>query len=251
MARKTRKTVSKTSAPRRGGGAQPDAPRRPLWRRVLRGVIRALGAAALALLISVLAYRVLPPFSTLTIAQSAARNGGVEWQWLPLSDIPVDLRLAALAAEDARFCQHWGFDMAEIRAALEAGGRRGASTITQQTVKNLWLWQGRSWARKALEAVITPVVELLWPKRRILEVYLNVAEFDEGVFGVEAGAYRYFGKIPAELTLREAALLVSVLPDPDDRDAARPSAPLRARAAAIEDGARTLARDGRGACIMD
>ena len=100
---------------------------------------------------------------------------------------------SAVAAEDANFCLHWGFDMAAIREAVEEGGTRGASTISQQVVKNVFLWHGRSWVRKAMEAVMTPVVELVWTKRRILEVYLNVAEFDEGVFGVQAAAQHYFG----------------------------------------------------------
>jgi monofunctional biosynthetic peptidoglycan transglycosylase len=249
MARKTPKSEPAKTRAR----ARPKvvAARAPLWRRVLRWArLGLLGALALFLL-SVVAYRFFPPPTTLTILQLGWRTGGVERQWLPIEDMPVTLRRAALAAEDARFCLHWGFDMAAIRAALEDGGARGASTISQQVVKNVWLWQGRSWPRKALEALITPLMEALWPKRRILEVYLNVAEFDEGVFGVDAGAYRYFSKIPAELSLREAALLVAVLPDPDDRDAGDPSARLRARAAAIEDGARTLERDGRAACIED
>ena len=100
---------------------------------------------------------------------------------------------SVVAAEDANYCLHWGFDMGAIREALEDGAARGASTISQQTVKNTFLWQGRSWFRKALEALLTPVVELVWTKRRLLEVYLNVIEFDEGVFGVEAAAQSYFG----------------------------------------------------------
>ena len=100
---------------------------------------------------------------------------------------------SAVAAEDANFCNHWGFDMAAIRLAIDEGSNRGASTISQQVVKNVFLWHGRSYVRKAMEAVMTPVVELVWTKRRMLEVYLNVAEFDEGVFGVQAAAQHYFG----------------------------------------------------------
>lgn len=254
MARKTKRFTAKSSrskprssgkASEKGGGAVSVFARIRLW------AVRITLALVIGLLGSILIYRFLPPLTTATIVQSSWRNGGVEWNWLPIEDIPEDLRRAALAAEDARFCQHWGFDMAAIRAALEGGAARGASTISQQTVKNVWLWQGRSWPRKAMEALITPLVELAWPKRRILEVYLNVAEFDEGVFGVEAGAYRYFGKLPSELSLREAALLVSVLPNPVDRDAGAPSRALAARAASIADGAQTLARDGRASCIED
>jgi monofunctional biosynthetic peptidoglycan transglycosylase len=118
-------------------------------------------------------------------------------------------------------------------------------------VKNVWLWHGRNWARKALEAMITPLAEAAWPKRRVLEVYLNIAEFDEGVFGVEAAAWHYFGVAAADLSAVQAARLAAVLPDPKGRSAARPGAALRARAAAIMDGAATIARDGRAACFED
>jgi monofunctional biosynthetic peptidoglycan transglycosylase len=109
---------------------------------------------------------------------------------------------SAVAAEDANFCNHWGFDMAAIREAIDEGSNRGASTISQQVVKNVFLWHGRSWVRKAMEAVLTPVVELVWSKQRILEVYLNVAEFGEGVFGVQAAAQHYFGVDAKDLTAR-------------------------------------------------
>ena len=161
---------------------------------------------------------------------------------------PVMAR-AAVAAEDANFCLHWGFDMAAIRAALDAGSGRGASTITQQVVKNVFLWHGRSWLRKALEAVLTPVVETLWSKPRILEVYLNVAEFGPGIFGVEAAARHHFSRAAAELSARQAGLLAAVLPAPQSRDAARPSDFVSRRANAIADGAATIARDGRAACF--
>ncbi len=162
---------------------------------------------------------------------------------------PVMAR-AVVAAEDANFCLHWGFDMAAIRAAIDEGGRRGASTISQQTVKNVYLWQGRSWPRKALEAVLTPLVELVWSKRRILEVYLNVAEMGEGVFGVEAAARHWFGVPAAELTPAQAARLAAILPAPRDRSPVEPTAFLRRRAAAILDGAETIRRDGRAACFQ-
>jgi len=158
---------------------------------------------------------------------------------------------AVVAAEDANFCLHWGFDIAAIRAAVAEGGNRGASTLTQQTVKNAFLWHGRSWPRKAAEALLTPVVEAAWPKRRILEVYLNIAEFDTGVFGAEAAARRYFDIPAADLTPAQAARLAALLPDPKGRDAARPGDFLRRRAAAILDGAATIAADGRDDCFAD
>ncbi|BBU54481.1 hypothetical protein KU6B_07460 [Mameliella alba] len=116
-------------------------------------------------------------------------------------------------------------------------------------VKNVYLWQARSYLRKALEALMTPLVEALWPKRRILEVYLNVAEFDEGVFGVDAAARHYFGVAPRDLSPRQAALLAAVLPNPKARAADRPSAALNRRAQAIMDGAALIAQDGRATCF--
>jgi len=156
---------------------------------------------------------------------------------------------ALVAAEDANFCLHWGFDMGAIREAIAKGGRRGASTISQQMVKNVFLWQGRSWPRKALEAMITPLAEAILSKRRILELYLNVAEFDEGVFGAQAAARHYFGVGAAALTPMQAARLAAVLPAPKKRSASRPSSWLRHRAAAIRSGAETIEADGRAACF--
>ncbi|WP_369908013.1 monofunctional biosynthetic peptidoglycan transglycosylase [Tropicimonas sp. IMCC34043] len=224
---------------------------RSLWRRGRKWALRLALAPVVLLLLLIVAYRWVNPPITHTIWADGRRLGGVEQQWVPFEQMGRDVPLAFVAAEDANFCLHWGFDMGAIRTALDDGARRGASTITQQTVKNVFLWQGRSWIRKALETVITPVVELVWPKRRILEIYLNVAEMDRAVFGIEAAAQTYFGVPPAELTLVEAARIAAVLPDPKGRDAARPTAWLRKRTAAIADGARTIAADGRNACFKD
>ncbi len=166
-----------------------------------------------------------------------------------MADVAPVMARAAVAAEDANFCLHWGLDISAIRAAMADGGRRGASTISQQTVKNVYLWQGRSWTRKSIEALVTPLVEAIWSKRRILEVYLNVAEFDDGVFGVEAAAAQYFGVGAAELTPVQAARLAAILPDPKGRSAARPSEFVRRRATSILDGAATIRRDGRADCF--
>lgn len=177
------------------------------------------------------------------------RYGGVDQQWVDFDEIAPVMARSVVAAEDANYCEHWGFDMAAIRDALEDGSGRGASTLSQQVVKNVYLWQGRSWLRKALEAVMTPLVELVWTKRRILEVYLNVAEFDKGVFGVDAAAHRYFRVGPQELTPMQAARLAAVLPDPKDRSAARPTAFVQKRADSIMDGAATIKADGRASCF--
>ena len=214
-------------------------------RFLLRWVFRALMIVIVLLLLLILVYRYVPPPTTPYILSESRRLGGVERAWMSWDEIPPVMARSAVAAEDANFCEHWGFDMVAIRLALEEGANRGASTISQQVVKNTFLWHGRSWLRKALEGVLTPVVELIWPKRRILEMYLNVAEFDEGVFGISAAAQKYFGKDTAKLNFDEAARLAAVLPNPKGRDARNPSASLRKRAASIADGAATIANDGR------
>ena len=162
---------------------------------------------------------------------------GLHKTWVPLEAIAPVLPYAVIAAEDNRFCEHAGFDWKElggqIDAALAGGRARGASTITMQTAKNLFLWPGRDLVRKALEAWFTPQIELLWPKRRIIEVYLNIAEFGPGIYGAEAAARTYFGKSAAGLGKREAALLAAVLPNPRSWSPARPTKYLQSRARTI------------------
>ncbi|MGB0440422.1 MAG: biosynthetic peptidoglycan transglycosylase, partial [Paracoccaceae bacterium] len=136
-----------------------------------------------------------------------------------------------------------------LRAAIDSGGARGASTITQQTVKNLFLWHDRSYVRKLAEAALTPVVEATWTKARILEVYLNIAEFGAGVFGIEAAAWHYFGVPASRLTAAQAARLAVVLPAPKTRDPRTLTASQGRRAAQVRDGAVVIARDGRAACL--
>ena len=207
-------------------------------------------ACAGAILLSVSIYAVLPPPTTPYILSEGVRLGGIRRDWVPADIIAPQALQAIVAAEDANFCLHWGFDMEQLRAAIAEGADRGASTLTQQTVKNVWLWQGRSWPRKALEALMTPVVEALWTKRRIVEVYINVAEFDEGVFGIEAAAQHHFGVRAADLTLRQASLLAAVLPNPKQRQAVNPSSFVDRRARAIADGAATIRADGRARCFI-
>jgi monofunctional biosynthetic peptidoglycan transglycosylase len=208
-------------------------------------------AAVVLLATLILGYRWVNPPTTVYIWQEGRRLGGVSQDWVPMARIAPVMARSVVAAEDANFCLHWGFDMGAIRTAIAEGSGRGASTLSQQVVKNVWLWHGRNWGRKALEAMITPVMETAWPKRRVLEVYLNVAEFDEGVFGVEAAARHYFGLSAADLSPAQAARLAAVLPDPKGRSASRPTDALRRRAARIMDGAATIARDGRAACFED
>lgn len=221
-----------------------------LRRRVLRWGLRALAGAAAALVLLVLIFSFINPPRGIYMISEARRLGGIERVWVPLDRISPHMQRSAVAAEDANFCLHWGFDMREIRRALDQGRGRGASTISQQVVKNVFLWHGRNWSRKALEGLLTPVVETFWSKRRILEVYLNVAEFDEGVFGVEAAARHYFGTSAADLSPTQAARLGAILPDPKGRSASRPSDFVRRRSAAIVDGAATIRVDGRASCFQ-
>lgn len=158
--------------------------------------------------------------------------------WVDMDDISPFMGMAVIAAEDQTFPQHWGFDVAAIEKALSHNQRhetriRGASTLSQQTAKNLFLWDGRSWLRKGLEAGLTVGIETVWSKKRILTVYLNVAEFGTGVFGVEAAAQRYFHKPASKLTMSEAALLAAVLPNPIRFKADAPSGYVRSRQAWI------------------
>ncbi|MQQ08286.1 monofunctional biosynthetic peptidoglycan transglycosylase [Epibacterium sp. SM1979] len=219
------------------------------WLR--RWLLRLVFGSIVATVALVLLYSVVNPPITHTIWSEKRRLGDVDREWVPIEHISPVLVRSVVAAEDANYCQHWGFDLKAIQSALQDGGQRGGSSLSQQVVKNVFLWQHRSWFRKAVETLLTPLVEATWSKRRILEVYLNVAETDEGVFGVEAGARKYFGKGPDELSAREAALLAAVLPNPKARSAARPSASLQRRAERIADGAATIRADGRSACFED
>lgn len=241
-AKKKRKTAgSRKSKAARG-------PFRP-FRWLLRWMLRGMLAGTLVILALIALFAVVDPPITHTIWSEQRRLGEVDQEWVPLENIAPVMARSVVAAEDARFCQHWGFDVQAIRAAIEGGGTRGASSLSQQVVKNVFLWQGRSWFRKALETLITPMVEAVWSKRRILEVYLNVAEMDEGVFGVEAAARGYFGVGPEALSARQAALIAAVLPAPKVRSAKQPTTTIRRRADLIMDGAATIRRDGRAACF--
>ncbi|PZO66760.1 MAG: monofunctional biosynthetic peptidoglycan transglycosylase [Paracoccus denitrificans] len=223
-------------------GRRPAGPLRRLLGWVLRWVrwivLRVLAVMAVLVLI----FSVFNPPTTWTILRQATEPRG----WTSLSEMAPVVPRAVVAAEDANFCSHWGFDMIEIRRVIASGSNRGASTITQQTAKNVFLWQGRSWTRKLLETTYTPMIEALWSKSHILEVYLNVAEFGPGVFGIRAAAAHHFKTTPDKLTARQAAALAMVLPNPKERVPRTGSA----RARAIADGAATIAADGRAQCFQ-
>lgn len=202
---------------------------------ILRTLLLLFAVVSAAL---VLTLRWLPvPISGVMIeklyAAGASSNYQLRYTWVSAKRISPHMKIAVVASEDQRFQEHFGFDfaaMTDAYAGYRSGAKlRGASTITQQTAKNVFLWSGRSWVRKGLEAWFTLLLELLWPKQRILETYLNVAEFGPGVFGVEAAAQTYFGKPAALLGPREAALLAAVLPNPLRLRVDRPSAYVLAR----------------------
>lgn len=237
-----KKPVKKRSFAERASAARYWV-RKWFWRLVF------IGAAGVV--IWVVAFSIFDPKKTPYMRTEELRLVEIDHLWVDMEHIAPVMARSVVAAEDANFCNHWGFDMAAIRAAARSGGRRGASTLTQQVVKNVFLWHGRSYTRKALEALITPLVELTWSKRRILEVYLNIAEFDEGVFGVEAAARHYFRVGPEELSATQAARLAALLPSPKTRSASRPSAFVQKRARQIRDGAATIRRDGRAGCFLD
>lgn len=240
MAKQARKSTKKKAAPKQ---------KRPLHVRVRRYVWRGCLAIGIFALLVVLLFRFFNPPTTHTIWSEARRLGGVDRQWVSIDEVTPSAIRAIVAAEDANFCGHWGFDMDAIRDALDEGAQRGASTISQQTVKNVYLWQGRSWWRKAAEALLTPLVEAVWPKRRILEVYLNVAEFDEGVFGIEAASHHYFRVPPSKLSPMQGARLAVILPNPKERNAADLPDWLLKHARRVVDGAATIKADGRASCF--
>ena len=247
-AKKPKKRGDKRPAPK----AADDLPTwGELARMTLRLVARGALYAGVVFLAFVFIYAFVNPRLTPYVLAERFRQGGIERDWMAIGDMAPEVARSVVAAEDANFCKHWGFDMRAIRAALDEGEGRGASTLSQQVTKNVFLWQGRSWPRKALEGLMTPMVELVWTKRRILEVYLNVAETGPGIFGVNAAAQHYFGVSAAELSPDQAARIAAILPDPKGRNPAKSGGYIRRRAAQIRQGAETILADGRAACFED
>ena len=225
--------------------------KRPLLRRLLRWLcITALAWILVSVALVVLLRFVPPPTSAFMVDRRIAaivdgeKDFRLYYQWTSIEQVSAQLPIALVAAEDQKFPDHHGFDVDAIQSAMaeaEDGSRlRGASTITQQVAKNLFLWNGRSYVRKGLEAYFTVLIELLWPKQRIIEVYLNIAEFGDGVYGASAAAERFFGADAAKLSARQSALLAAVLPNPQRMRANPPSAYVQRRANWIERQVRQL-----------
>lgn len=227
-------------------------PARGRWSHWRRGLLWLLALFVGGSLVLVLLLRWLPPPTTAFMlarqwqAHRAGQSGFVMRQtWRPLADMSSQLPLAVVAAEDQRFPEHHGFDLTEIGKAIQQTGKRprGASTLTQQLAKNLFLWSGRSYLRKGLEAWFTVLIEATWPKRRIIEVYLNVVEFGDGIYGAEAAAQHFFRRPASRLGAEQAARLAAVLPNPKHYHADHPGPYLIQRQAFILKQMRQLGGD--------
>ena len=206
-------------------------------------------------LVAVLAHRFAPPPPTALMIQRLAEGDGLDWRWKGLRRISPHLVRAVIASEDANFCRHIGFDIEAIEKAQKHNKRRpnrlrGASTISQQTAKNVFLWPGRGWIRKGLEAGYTFLLEGLWGKKRIMEVYLNVAEMGPGVFGAEAASRYWFRKSAADLTPAEAARLAAILPSPRRYKASAPGPYVRRRASIVLANMGEVRAQGLDTCVL-
>jgi monofunctional glycosyltransferase len=224
------------------------------WSSILaRFVWRAFLWFLIGSLLWVLIYKFLPPPVTATMLGDAVAGRGITKDWMSIDQIDASMPRAVIAAEDAKFCAHSGFDTEAIEKALKynaRGGRiRGGSTISQQTAKNVFLWQGGGFFRKGLEAYFTVLIEAVWGKRRIMEVYLNVAETGIGTYGVQAGSIRYFGHGADQMTNVEAARIAAILPLPKKRVATAPRGYTKRYGNRIAARTNVVRRDALDACL--
>ncbi len=221
--------------------------------RLFWGVVQLSIGLVIFSVLWVALYRIVPVPITWPMARDAIAGKHIERHWVQLTHISPAMPRAAIGAEDARFCVHDGFDFEAMEAAAERnanGGKlRGGSTISQQTAKNAFLWPGRSYIRKGLEAWFTLLIENIWGKTRIMEVYLNIAEMGPGIYGVEAAAQHYFHVPAAALTTAQAARIAAILPQPIKRDAAAPSRYVQRYSNRIAKRARVVGNEGIDSCI--
>lgn len=239
--------------------ARPRKPRAPGGgpiRRLLKGLMILILMFGLVGPITVTAiYRFAPPPITYLMIERAIEGRGFDRRWRPIEKISPRLTRAVIAAEDAHFCEHRGFDFEAMEKAMKNNERRpnrirGGSTISQQTAKNVFLWPDRSYVRKGLEAYFTVLIEAIWGKRRIMEVYLNSVEWGPGVYGAEAAARRNFGVSADKLSAAQAARLAAILPSPLKWRAAKPGPYVKRRSGRIGAAAGTVRRDGLAACVL-
>jgi monofunctional biosynthetic peptidoglycan transglycosylase len=245
MAKRLRSSIPKYRRSRSGQRSWP--------RRIFGWIVKAVLIFLLGSVLWVLAYRFINPPTTLTMIGDMVAGRGATRDWMPIEDIDRDMVRAAIAAEDSKFCSHSGFDFEAIEDAMKrnaSGGRiRGGSTISQQTAKNAFLWQGGGYARKGVEAWFTFLIEHLWGKRRIMEVYLNLAETGIGTYGVNAGSERYYGHDAGAMSATEAARIAAVLPLPKKRGVLAPKGFTRRYGNSITARIRVVGRDGLDACV--
>ena len=244
--RNSRQVGRRGILPSGGGDRRP-----PLWARILIGVLIFLLVVP-PLWVGV--YRFLPPPITPLMLIRMTQGRGMDYRWRPLSKISPALVQAAVAGEDARFCQHQGFDFAAMKAAMRANERRpgkvrGGSTISQQTAKNAFLWPGRTFVRKAVEAYFTVLIEHLWGKRRIMEVYLNIVEMGPGIYGAQAAAQHYFHVDASGLSGLQASRLAAIFPNPLKWQAATPGKYVQRRSRRIGGAMAFVRADGLIACV--
>ena len=227
--------------------------KRSLLGRVLGWIAKAVLIFLVGSILWVLTYRFINPPITATMLGDLVSGRGMTRDWMPIGQIDRDMVRAVIAAEDGKFCSHQGFDLDAIQEAARrnaSGGRiRGGSTISQQTAKNAFLWQGGGYFRKGLEAWFTVLMEQMWPKRRIMEVYLNLAETGIGTYGVNAGSQRYFGHDASAMSRTEAARIAAVLPLPKKRGAIAPKGFTRRYGGTISARIGAVARDGLDSCV--
>lgn len=208
---------------------------------LVSALVTGVSAVFLAAFAFVMLFRWVPLPGTSVMLVRVWEGHAVQYQWVAMDGLPEHIPRAFVAAEDATFCSHRGVDWVQLRVAVEEWAvedkpLRGASTLSMQTTKNALLWPGRSFLRKAMELPLTPVLELLWGKQRVLEVYLNIAEMGPGVFGIEAAAQHHFNKAASALTRREVARIAAIMPNPLERSPVKPSAYTRERGRTIEKG---------------
>jgi monofunctional biosynthetic peptidoglycan transglycosylase len=222
-------------------------------RRIVGWIVKLILTFLIISVLWVLAYRIVNPPITATMVGDIIAGRGATRDWMPIGQIDRDMVRAAIAAEDGKFCSHHGFDVQAIENAMKrnaSGGRiRGGSTISQQAAKNAFLWQGGGYARKGVEAWFTFLIEHLWGKRRIMEVYLNLAETGIGTYGVNAGSERYFGHDASAMSATEAARIAAVLPLPKKRGAVAPKGFTRRYGNIIAARIPAVARDNLDACV--
>ena len=225
------------------------------WGRRLRNLfVTLLAVLVVGPIVMVAVYRFVPPPLTILMVERLVQGQGLDHRWRPLSEMSPALPRAAIAAEDGRFCEHHGFDVQAIEKAIRHDERRpnairGGSTISQQAAKNVFLWPDRSWVRKGFKTYFTVLIEAIWGKRRIMEVYLNTVEMGPGLYGVEAAAHRYFGVSARDVSAAQAARLIAILPSPLKWQAVDPGPYVRRRSGRIDRAEGAVRRDGGSACI--